>query len=57
MKTKTKILKEIKKLEQDERLSYPVANVEVNAPLALIQTGLANKITALKRVLEEGKNA
>lgn len=38
-------------IEGDERLGYPTATVDVNAPLALIQCGLENQRRALKYVL------
>lgn len=53
MKTKDQIREKIKELESDERLSYPVATVVENAPLALIQLSLETQIGMLKWVLEE----
>lgn len=53
MKTKDQIREKIKELESDERLSYPVATVVENAPLALIQLSLETQIDMLKWVLEE----
>lgn len=38
-------------IEADERLGYPTATVDVNAPLALIQCGLENQRRVLKFVL------
>lgn len=38
-------------IEEDERLRYPTATVDVNAPLALIQNGLEAQVRALKYVL------
>ena len=38
-------------IESDERLGYPTATVDVNAPLALIQCALENQRRALKYVL------
>ena len=55
MKTKAEIKKYLEEIEKDERLSYPDANVFVNAPLALIQVELKNKIAVLEWVLEEQK--
>lgn len=39
-------------IEGDERLGYPVATVNINAPLALVQCGLESQRRALKYVLE-----
>ncbi|MFA7142706.1 MAG: hypothetical protein WC175_01820 [Candidatus Dojkabacteria bacterium] len=52
MKTKAEILAKIEELEMDPRLSYPMASVFVNAPLALIQISLKTKIQTLKWVLD-----
>lgn len=41
----------LKEIEEDERLGYPTATVDVNAPLALIQCGLNAQVRALKYVL------
>jgi hypothetical protein len=41
----------LEEIEQDERLGYPTATVDVNAPLALIQCGLNAQVRALKYVL------
>lgn len=38
-------------IEEDKRLHYPFASVDVNAPLALIQCALENQRRALKYVL------
>lgn len=55
-----KCIKDIKemlaRLEADERLSYPAANVQTNAPLALIQLSRETKISTLKWVLGEYKH-
>ena len=48
MKTQKEIEEKIKELESDERLSYPTATIDINAPLALIQLRLESKIAALK---------
>jgi hypothetical protein len=53
MKTKKEIEDRIKEIQSDERISYPTANVFVNAPLALIQTGLESTLATLKLVLGE----
>jgi hypothetical protein len=52
MKSREEILKEIKIIEDDPRFSYPDANVEINAPLALIQMGMKTRRDTLKWVLE-----
>lgn len=46
------ITKKLAELEADERLSYPVATVFENAPLALVQCGLENQVRTLKWVLK-----
>jgi hypothetical protein len=51
MKTKPEIQKMLKEVEEDERLYYPAADVFSNAPLALIQVGLANRSDVLRDVL------
>lgn len=53
MKTIEEIKAEIKKCKEDDRYTQPPAIVEVNAPLALIQVALVNRITALEWVLGE----
>lgn len=40
----------IKMIEDDERYHYPTATVYANAPLALIQMGLSEKMSILKQV-------
>lgn len=51
MKTQEEIRRRLIGVEADARLHYPPANVEVNAPLALIQVGLAAESNALRWVL------
>jgi hypothetical protein len=51
MKTEQAIREQIAKLEADERYSYPPAQVQINAPLALIQVELEAKVQTLKWVL------
>jgi len=41
----------LSKLKEDERLTYPIANVFANAPLALIQVGLTAQIHLLEELL------
>lgn len=53
MLTEKIIKKKLKEIEKDERLSYPNATIDTNAPLALIQLSGECKISALKWVLEE----
>lgn len=38
-------------VENDERLGYPTATVQVNAPLALVQCQLEAQVKTLKEVL------
>jgi hypothetical protein len=53
MKSETEIRKRLTEIENDERLSYPPATIQVNAPLALIQTQLETASTYLRWVLED----
>ena len=59
MKTKEQILQGIKKIKDDSRMKgygtdeYKPANVQINAPLALIQTNFEGFISALEWVLED----
>lgn len=55
MKRKEEIEERLAELKADERLGYPPANVNVNAPLALIQVALKNEIMALSWVLKESE--
>jgi len=52
MRSQEDVEYEIKRLESDERLSYPLATVEVNAPLALIQTDMEARLSVLRWVLQ-----
>lgn len=52
MKNENEIEKELARLKADERLSYPSANVFINAPLALIQQDLESRVAILQWVLE-----
>lgn len=52
MKNEKEVKKKLKKIESDERLSYPTATIVENAPLALIQLELEMKRDTLKWVLE-----
>lgn len=49
--TKDMILGRINRIKEDERLSYPVATVFANAPLALIQVQLLSELNALENVI------
>lgn len=51
MKEENEIKDKLLELESDERLSYPPAIVQINAPLALIQTEIEAKVRILKWVL------
>jgi len=51
---KEKVIKKmLAVLESDERLKYPPATIQINAPLALIQLEMESKITVLKWVLHK----
>ena len=52
MRPMVELLAELKRLEEDERLWYETANVEINAPLALIQLGLETKSDILRWCLQ-----
>ena len=52
MRTEKEIRKQIKSLEADDRYRDEPAQVQVNAPLALIQVEMQAKIDALKWVLD-----
>jgi len=51
MKTEKEIKKRLAEIEKDERISYPTATIDINAPLALIQLSLETERDALKWVL------
>lgn len=53
MKSQTEIQDKLKKILADERLSYPSANIQINAPLALIQLELETKRDTLRWVLAD----
>ncbi len=50
-KTRAEIESRLAEVEADERLHYPIALVQVNTPLALIQTKLRNEANTLRWVL------
>ena len=52
MKKSSEIIAEIVRLESDERLKYPDAQVQINAPLALEQVALKARIAQLRWVLQ-----
>ena len=52
MELKEKIEKRLVELKSDERLTYPTANVFVNAPLSLIQYGMGCEINMLEEMLD-----
>lgn len=52
MKSGKEIREKISRLRADDRLKQPAADVEVNAPLALIQVDIEAQIRALEWVLE-----
>lgn len=45
---KQEAIKWVKEWKNDERLSYPTATIDINAPLALIQLELETKIKTFK---------
>lgn len=51
MKTKEEIEKKIAELKADERLTYPPAQIMINAPLALIQLDAKAHIHSLEWAL------
>lgn len=53
IKSMAEIIAKAKEIAQDERLDRPPANIQINAPLALIQVELANRLIALNWVLGE----
>ena len=53
MKSKHEIEEQIKKIESDSRYSYPAANVNINAVLAIIQVDMRAEVRALKWALKD----
>lgn len=56
MRTIKEIKAEKERIQCDERIKYPPANVFSNAPLALIQVELDTTVKVLKWVLNEKIN-
>ena len=56
MRSENNIIKKINDLKSDERMSYPSANIQINAPLALIQLSIESKISALEWALGNNKH-
>lgn len=52
MQSPDKIQQRIDEILADERLSYPAANIQINAPLALIQLSMEVELHTLQRVLQ-----
>lgn len=52
MQAPDKIQERIDEILADERLSYPAANIQINAPLALIQLSMEVELHTLQRVLQ-----
>lgn len=48
MKTQKQIEEELKEVESDECLGYPSAQIQINAPLALVQVDLKARVQILK---------
>ena len=53
MKNEKEISELIKKLESSLKLKQPIATIDINAPLALIQLELESRIAALKWVIKK----
>ena len=51
MKNRKEIIKKIKELLNDERIQYPLATVQENAPLAFVQVEIKTWVRALSWVL------
>lgn len=51
MKTQQELEERLAEIEADDRLEYPLANVQVNAPLALVQLGLKSRAEELRWAL------
>lgn len=52
MKKPEVIQAKLDEIKKDERLTYPSANIQINAPLALIQLEAETRIRTLEWVLE-----
>ena len=52
MRTEKEIMEQRKEYMKDERLYYPCAEIEVNAPLALHQLEVEGRLAMLDWVLE-----
>lgn len=52
MQSPDKIQQRIDEILADDRLSYPAANIQINAPLALIQLSMEVELHTLQRVLQ-----
>lgn len=52
MKVREKILEEIRKIEEDDIMQQPKALVQINAPMALIQSTMMGQIQGLKLALK-----
>lgn len=57
MKSKQEIENMIVSIKADERFNYPPANIEINAPLALIQVDMKAQVRALEWVLSATEEA
>lgn len=51
MKTQHELLNKLRELKEDERMSYPHANVQINCVLAMIQCEVGGRINTLEWVL------
>ena len=53
MKSKKQIEAKISELQKDDCMTQPLSNIQINAPLALIQLEIGSRIQALMWVLKE----
>lgn len=54
MKSEKEIRERLREIENTEQIKMKPANIQINAPLALIQIELESKRDILKWVLQEG---
>lgn len=51
LKSPAELLAKLKELKTDQRMTYPHADIQINAPLALIQVDVSAKIHSLEWAL------
>jgi len=56
MKTIKQIKDEIKRIEEDDRYKAAPASIQINAPLALIQTDMESRVKTLNWVMNQKKS-